>query len=48
MARKTIKGNIVSDFCVKNPIEGEDGEDFPNEDILGVELRAWKCTLTEL
>ena len=39
MARKTIKGGIVLDFCVENPIEGEDGkEDFPNEDILDVEL----------
>ena len=49
VARKTIKGSIVLDFCAKNPIEGEGGkEDFSNEDILGVELRAWKCTLTEL
>ena len=39
VARKTIKGSVVSDFCVKNPIEGEDGkEDFPDEDILDVEL----------
>ena len=43
VARKTIKGSIVSDFCAENPIEGEDGkEDFPNEDILDVELEAWK------
>ena len=34
MARKTIKGSIMSDFCAENPIEGEDGkEDFPDEDI---------------
>lgn len=39
MARKTIKGSIMSDFCAKNSIEGEDGrEDFPNEDILDIEL----------
>ena len=43
MARKTIKGGIVSDFCAENPIEREDGkEDFPNEDILDVELGTWK------
>ena len=31
------------DFCVENPIKGEDGiEDFPNEDILDIELGAWK------
>ena len=31
------------DFCAKNPIEGEDGkEDFPNKDILDVELGTWK------
>ncbi|XP_075665437.1 uncharacterized protein LOC142635108 [Castanea sativa] len=39
VASKTIKGSIISNFCAKNPIEGEDGkEDFPNEDILDVEL----------
>ena len=43
VARKTIKGSIVSNFCAKNPIEGENGkEDFPNEDILDVELGTWK------
>ena len=43
VARKTIKGSVVSDFCVENPIEGGDGEeDFPDENILKVELRAWK------
>ena len=43
VARKTIKGNVVSDFCVENPIEGEDGiEDFPEEDILDIELGTWK------
>ena len=42
-ARKTIKGSIVSDFYAENPVEGEDGkEDFPDEDILGIELGAWK------
>ncbi|XP_075636742.1 uncharacterized protein LOC142608977 [Castanea sativa] len=25
VARKTIKGSVVSDFCAKNPIEGKDG-----------------------
>ena len=39
MARKTIKGSIVSDFCAKNPMEGDDGrEDFPDKDILDIEL----------
>ena len=39
VARKTIKGSIVSDFCAKNPMEGDDGrEDFPDKDILDIEL----------
>ena len=43
MAKKTIKGRVISDFCVENPIEGENGkEDFLDEDILGVELGTWK------
>ena len=43
VARKTIQGNVVSDFCFENPIEGEDGiEDFPEEDILDIELGTWK------
>ena len=43
VVRKTIKGSIVSDFCAENPVEGEDGkEDFLNEDILDIELGAWK------
>ena len=43
MARKTIKGSIVSDFCAKNPMEGDDGrEDFPDKDILDIELGVWK------
>nr|XP_023917465.1 uncharacterized protein LOC112029013 [Quercus suber] len=43
VARKTIKGSAVSDFCVENPIEREDGkEDFPSKEILDVELGTWK------
>ena len=43
VARKTIKWSTVLDFCVENPIKGEDGiEDFPDEDILDIELGAWK------
>ena len=43
VARKTIKGSIVSDFYAENPVEGKDGrEDFLDEDILDIELRAWK------
>ena len=43
VARKTIKGSIVLDFCAKNPVKGEDGrEDFSDEDILNIELGAWK------
>ena len=31
------------DFCVENPIKGERGrEDFLDEDILDIELGAWK------
>ena len=40
---KLSKGSVVSDFCAKNPIEGEDGKkDFLDEDILDVELEIWK------
>ena len=43
VAKKTIKGSVVFDFYVENPVEGENGkEDFSNEDILDIELRAWK------
>ena len=48
LARKTIKGSIVSDFCAENPIEGENGkEDIPDEYILDVELRIWKMYFDE-
>jgi len=41
IARKTIKGSVVSDCCAENPTEGENGkEDFPDEDILDIELGA--------
>ena len=40
VARKTINGSIVSDFCAEKP-NGEDGrEDFLDEDILDIELQA--------
>ncbi|XP_030927277.1 uncharacterized protein LOC115953662 [Quercus lobata] len=43
VARKTIKGSAMSDFCAKNPIEGESvRKNFPNEDTLDIELEAWK------
>ena len=43
VARKTIKGSAMSNFCAENPIEGENGkEDFLDEDILDIELGAWK------
>ncbi|XP_075665967.1 uncharacterized protein LOC142635750 [Castanea sativa] len=43
VARKTIKGSVVSTFCIENPIEGEDGkEDFPDKDVLDVKLGTWK------
>ena len=43
MARKTIKGSAMLDFCAENPIEEENGkEDFPDKDILDIELGAWK------
>ena len=48
VARKTIKGSVVSNFCAENPIEGADGkEDFPNEDILDVELGTCKMYFDE-
>ena len=43
VAKKNIRGSIALDFCVENPMEGEDGrEEFSNEDILDIELGAWK------
>ena len=43
MARKTIKGTVISDFCVENPMEGEGSrEDFLDENILNIELGPWK------
>ena len=43
VARKTIKGSAVSDFYAEDPIKGEDGkEDFLDEEILDIELGAWK------
>ena len=43
VARKTIKGGAISDFYAENPIKGEGSKkDFPNENILNIELRAWK------
>ena len=43
MARKTIKGSIISNFCAENPMEGEDGrEDFLDEDVLDIVLGVWK------
>ena len=37
------KGVLYQNFCAKNPLEGEDGrDDFPDEDILDIELEAWK------
>ena len=40
---KIIKRSVMSNFCAENPIEREDGkEDFPDEDILDVELGTWK------
>ena len=43
MARKTIKGSIITDFCAKNPMEGKDGrEDFSDENILDIKLGARK------
>ena len=48
VGRKIIKGSIMSDFCAKNPIEGEDGkEDFLDQDILDIELGAWKMYFDE-
>ena len=48
MARKTIKGSIMSDVCAENPTEGEDGkENFLDEDILDIELGSWKMCFDE-
>ena len=41
VARKTIKGSIVLEFCAENPVEGKDGrKDFSDKDILDIELGA--------
>ena len=41
-----IKGSAMLDFFFENPKEGDDGkEDFPDEDILGIELGAWKMCI---
>ena len=43
MVRKTITGSTVSYFYAENPMEGQDGrENFLDEDILNIELGAWK------
>ena len=43
MARKTIKGSAILDFCAENPIKGDgEKEYFPDEDILDIKLGAWK------
>ena len=43
VSRKTIKVSVVSNFYVVSLIEEGDGKkDFPDKDILDVELRAWK------
>ena len=39
----------MSDFCGKNPIEGENSkEDFSDEDILDVKLETWKMYFDEV
>ena len=46
VARKTIKGSVVSNFCAKNPIEGGDGkEDFPDEGYFGYRTRGMENVL---
>ena len=48
VVRKTIIGSILSDFCAENLVEGKDGrEDFLDEDILDIELGAWKMYFNE-
>jgi len=43
VAKTTIKGSTVLDFCAENPMEGGDGrKDFMDEDISNIELGAWK------
>ena len=43
VAKKTIKRSTILDFCAENPVEGGDGrKDFSDEDILNIELGAWK------
>ena len=46
VVRKTTKGSTVLYFLAKPPpppIEGKDGKvDFPDKDILDIELGAWK------
>jgi len=48
VARKTITGSTISDFCAENPMEGQDGrENFLDEDILDIELGALKMYFDE-
>ena len=48
VARKTIIGSIISNFCAENPVEGKDGKkDFPDDDILDIELGKWKMYFDE-
>ena len=48
MSRKTIIGSIISNFCAENPVEGKDGKkDFPDDDILDIELGKWKMYFDE-
>ena len=43
VVRKTIIGSIVSNFCAKSTVEGDDvKEEFSDEVILDIELGAWK------
>jgi len=49
VARKTIKSCAISDFYAENPIKGEGSKkDFPNENILNIELGAWKMYFDEV
>ena len=49
VARKSIKGSVVLDFCAENPIEGDHSkEDFLDEDILDIEWGHGRCISMEL
>ena len=43
VAKKTIKGSVISNFCIEYPVEREGSrEEFLDKNILNIELGIWK------